>query len=179
MEEWKPLDDDRRYLVSSEGRVWICKHKTADGRTMHGRFMKCTTSKKDGYVRLNYKWQGKPCCKTLHRAVAELFVPNPEGKPEINHINGDKTDNRAENLEWCTASENQKHALATGLRKLNHPSHSKPVAVYSQTGELMAVYPSAAEASRTTWTSIYSIYRQCEGRTKKPLNGYLWRYLTT
>lgn len=177
MEKWKPMDGDIRYLVSSAGRVWICEHKAADGRTMRGRFVKCSASKKDGYVRISYKRKGRPYCKTLHRVVAELFVPNPDGKPEINHINGDKTDNRAENLEWCTASENQKHALDTGLRKLNDPSHSKKVGVYSQTGDLIATYPSVSEACRVTGVSAHRIYRKCKGTTKKPLCGYIWRYI--
>ena len=71
---------------------------------------------KDGYLRVNLHIGGKSKFYYIHRLVAEAFIPNPEGKPQINHRNGIKTDNRIENLEWCTQSENNRHAYATGLR---------------------------------------------------------------
>jgi len=69
----------------------------------------------NGYRKVLIKIDGKLKNYSVHRLVGMAFLPNPENKPEINHKNGIKTDNRVENLEWVTKSENQKHAIKTGL----------------------------------------------------------------
>ena len=79
--------------------------------TIKGRELRCGSPNKKGYHRVNIKGT----TYLWHRVIAETFLPNPDNKPCINHLNGDKADNCIENLEWCTNAENRAHAVACGL----------------------------------------------------------------
>ena len=75
-----------------------------------------TETTKDNYQRITLMKEGVKMRYQAHRLVALAFIPNPENKPFINHIDGNKSNNKASNLEWCTAKENTKHAEIMGLR---------------------------------------------------------------
>lgn len=100
-----------KYDVTSDGKVISLNYNnTGKEKELKGR-----TNPK-GYLNLILFKENKPYYHQIHRLVAIAFVPNPQNKPCVNHINGIKTDNRIENLEWTTHSENHKHAYRIGLK---------------------------------------------------------------
>ena len=95
------------YQITNHGRVWSTYSK---------RFLALYS--KRGYTYVTIRKDGKEHYLRLHRLIAKAFIPNLENKPQVNHINGIKLDNRLSNLEWCTARENIQHACNTGLNKV-------------------------------------------------------------
>lgn len=121
MEVWKdiPSKNHYKYQVSNLGRVKSLPKsiKYSDGRTYHYK-SKVLTPKPtgSGYLKVNiFHAVGKSVTWDVHRLVAIAFLPNPENKREVNHIDGDKTNNKLLNLEWNTSQENKIHGFKTGL----------------------------------------------------------------
>lgn len=122
-EEWRNvIGGEGSYIVSSLGKIISLERKTTcfykNGRTttlpVHKKDMIYYIDP-DGYERCHLKLDGIKKTLAVHRIVAIAFIPNPENKPLINHIDGNKSNNNIENLEWVTASENTRHAERIGL----------------------------------------------------------------
>lgn len=108
-EIWKDIPGDTLYQASTTG--FVRNKKT--GRIRIG------VPDKDGYLRIHLHTDANT--QMVHRIIAKTFIPNPENRPHVNHKNGIKTDNNVENLEWVTVTENNRHAIATGLKKAGRP----------------------------------------------------------
>lgn len=123
-EEWAKIKQYDDVLVSTQGRVkrlaW--SRKCSDGTThFFKERMYTPTVNNFGYAHITIREQdGKPKIYNIHRLVAETFIPNPNNKPQVNHINGNKLDNRTENLEWVTAKENTQKAVEDGIKPKNY-----------------------------------------------------------
>lgn len=114
-EIWKDVQGyEGQYKVSNLGRVKSIKRKLDSGRSVSEKILNSSSKKKtqDGYLMVALA--GKTF--RVNRLVAAAFIPNPNNKPVVNHIDGDKENNKADNLEWATISENMLHAYRCGLK---------------------------------------------------------------
>ncbi len=114
MEIWRTLPyGDCRYMVSNHGRVlrlWTYKVASEGLRKVHKEKILSPTDNGNGYKIVSLQIDGKRKNKYVHRLVAEMFVEKPEGKNVVNHLDFDKSNNRASNLEWCTQRENTEYS---------------------------------------------------------------------
>lgn len=202
MEEiWKDIEGyDGYYKVSSFGRIWS-SGKFADGRIYKAKILVLRCDK-FGYFYVNLYKDGHSKTMKVHRLVANAFIPNPENKPCIDHINTNKKDNRVENLRWVTYKENannvltRKHLSDAGkINKNNKEIRLKMSAIMKQNiekvmakvrvsvlqltkeGVIVAEHNSTVEAARSVNGNATSICRAC--RKKRPsAYGYIWEYKT-
>lgn len=182
MEEiWKDISGyEGLYQVSNLGRVRsfdrYVRNGTSNRNIKRGKILKpCVT--RDGYLQLNLIKDKKKKVSTIHRLVAKAFIENPENKPCVNHIDGNKQNNNVTNLEWVTYSENTIHAMKIGLKTdpkgRNH--YKRAVNQYTLDGKFIRRWESI-KAVQDKWNlKSIKISSCCRGRIKTSL-GYKWEY---
>lgn len=181
-EIWLPIKDhELEYEVSNFGRVrsvaGVVTYKDGRKRNRIGCILKPSIGT-TGYYIVNI---GRGNTKKIHKLVVNAFIPNPENKRCTNHKDGNKLNNRIDNLERATHSENNQHAYDIGLKvgaflgKLgkDNPS-SKPVSQFTMDMDFVASFGGQCEATRITGISQATISAALSGRLKHA-GGYIWR----
>lgn len=160
MEEWRIIDVYPKYEVSSNGRVRNIKRKNILKQQV------CPW----GYKRVSLMGERRKHTTSVHRLVGGAFIPNPLNKPEINHIDGVKTNNNVNNLEWATGRENKIHAFATGLndRKSYDSGRPKRKIMVEETGVTFNSIRECSEYLHCTHSAI--VY--CLRTEQKKCKGY-------
>jgi hypothetical protein len=165
----KEIEGYPQYKITEDGEVWSYQKNTP--RPL-----------KPGVSKLGYKLVclGRNNPKTLHRLLAKTFIPNPENKPCVNHIDGNKLNNNLSNLEWVSYSENNKHAFKTGLR-IPSPSYggkhgcANPVIQYDLAGNELNRFSCIVDAEKHLGIAKSNISAVCRGKHKSCL-GFKWKY---
>lgn len=155
MEKWKTVEGyNNCYEVSNYGNV------RKNGKQLSKSETRC------GYYEVMFYMYGKQKHMSVHRLVAEAFIPNPLHKEVVNHIDGNKKNNNVKNLEWNTGSENGMHAVKNGLMEFNHIS--KKVIRKSDN----KIYPSISECARQNGLAKSTVFKMCN-RNYKSLFSYV------
>jgi hypothetical protein len=197
----KKIEGFSNYTISESGEVTRTesKHPRWGTLTVVDKVMKPGyTGKKRNYMSIRLtNLEGVSQIFKVHRLVAKAFLPNPEGKPQVNHIDGNPSNNNVSNLEWCTNSENQIHAYETGLHKgmngVVNPAYGKPgvyknkrgddhnksIRVVQMTldGEVINGFESGILAAEAVGGNSSNIMKVCKGVLRKS-SGFKWCFPT-
>lgn len=173
LEEWKVIEENPKYEISNLGRV----RKIANGYILKPNIfygLYYLISLRNGKTQKLY---------SIHRLVANAFIPNPLKKREVNHIDGNKHNNNVNNLEWATRKENAIHSIKNGLQTKEQLDkaimaitlkNSKPI-LQIKNGEIIKRYPSVRAAARELGLNHSNISTCAAGKTKNAY-GFEWRY---
>ena len=178
MENWKDIKGcEGLYKVSSYGRIM----------TVRKNAILCPAKTISNGLTVSLSKNGKVEKRQVSRLVAAAFIPNPENKPCVDHIDGDKSNNRADNLRWVTTKENCNNPITKS--RLNKKigeymvgrlgglhQRAKQIAMYSICGDLIKTFLSVKDAQRETGLNDSNIVKCCKG-IKKTCGGYIWAYV--
>lgn len=177
-EIWKFIEGhENEYLISNFGRVLSIPRKRTKGGLLKPQIGKW------GYEHVCIRENGKYKLHKIHRLVAKAFLPNPQGFSQVNHKNGNKVDNRVENLEWCSPSFNSKEAYRIGLSHNSKKQREKARQICSETKNVPVIafkngsskiFKSISEASRELKIPVSCISRVINGK-RKCSHGYLFK----
>lgn len=167
IESWKAIDGFPNYMISNIGSVRNIKT---------GRIL-VPIKNKEGYLSIKLCNKGHQKGFRINRLVAQYFIPNPDNLPVVNHINEIKTDNRVENLEWCTDAYNSNYGTRTERMKRFGIEHhkSKSVFQFSKDGEFIKKWNCISDIQREIGINVANISKCCYGRAKTA-GGYKWSF---
>jgi hypothetical protein len=182
-EIWKQIKDfEELYEVSNLGRVRSLGSTFKGGygqviRKPGKELAKIKAS--NGYPKAHLWHNQKAKLLSIHRLVAETFIPNPDNLPHVNHKDGNKENNHVENLEWCTPAENNRHAIDNNLIKnakgRDMSAAFKRIVMKDLLGSTIKTFESLKHASKETGIAASNISMCAKGRLKRAGN-YVWEY---
>ena len=159
------------YKVSDRGNVFSVERLNSRGHKCGGRILKPIYNR-GGYLTFDLCKNGKVKTKSTHRLVAEAFIPNPNGLPQVNHIDEVKVNNNVENLEWCDTSHNINHGERN--KKVSQKLSKKVIGVNIKTSEIIT-FRSTVEARSKGY---FAVSQACRGAYYggNLYKGYRWSY---
>lgn len=171
---WKKIPNYENYLINEDGevislsRTVVSRGKT---RTTKERQINPWIDKNHGYLKVVLCKDGKPKMFFVHRLVALVFIPNPENKSEVNHLDSDRANCNVKNLVWATPKENSQHAQLNNQVLINK---RREVYQVSLDGFLLYCHPSITQAANFNGLSASHISR-CLSGDRKSHGGYIWK----
>lgn len=171
----KIINDFPNYKINNLGQVFSnYKYKT-NIPCNTWREVKPILDKGTGYYIVTLVNNGVRKNQSIHRLLAQNFIPNPLNKPQVNHIDCNKQNNALSNLEWVTAKENSRHAVDNGLCDERRKKQEVAIIQYDLQGNTVAEHVSIHEAGRTTGIAWQNISKVVRG-IRKTAGGYHWSY---
>ena len=160
--EWREVKEYNHYEVNQFGEI---RHR------IRKKILKPRIN--NGYQYVNFKINGKNINFSVHRIVANAFIPNPNGYTEVNHKDYNRSNNCVDNLEWVSSSQNKYHAF---LKEENKKSRGKAVNQYTEEGILIKTFDTITEAAQALGCCVAAISNCCLRRTKTS-QGFLWSFV--
>lgn len=182
-EIWKDIQGyESLYQVSNLGNVRSLRYCNKNEIKVLRQYELDNKAKKR-YLAISLSKNNVNTKKLVHRLVAETFIPNPNNYPQVNHIDGNKKNNKVTNLEWCTQKHNIQEAWRLGLITRdgihgfvnNLPDNRRKIKQYDKDGKLVKVWSSMSDVQKELGYSVSSICQCCKGKIKSAF-GYIWIY---